>query len=86
MPDFLGLYLGVGYWGSEFSGDVVDGVSVGNELSVDEDTGLHIYAALEHPIPVIPNTRVARTGIEDSGTGTLSSNFTFEGQNFTAGQ
>lgn len=84
--DFLGLHLGVGYWGSEFAGDVVDGVSVGNELSVDKDTGLHIYAALEHPIPLIPNIRLARTGIEDSGTGTLSSNFTFEGQNFTSGQ
>ncbi|MEM7365972.1 MAG: TIGR04219 family outer membrane beta-barrel protein [Pseudomonadota bacterium] len=84
--DFLGLHLGIGYWDNEFAGDVVDGVSVGNELGVGEDASLHFYAALEHPIPVIPNIRVARTGIEGSGAGTLASNFTFEGQNFAVGQ
>ncbi|MBD3648277.1 MAG: TIGR04219 family outer membrane beta-barrel protein [Pseudomonadales bacterium] len=84
--DVLGAYVGVGYWNSSFGGDVVADVDVEDELDISSDNGAQIYAGIEHPIPVLPNIRVARTNIEDSGTGTLSSTFVYQGETFTATQ
>ena len=88
QADFLGLYVGVGQWNSSFEGDVVADVDLGDELAMSGsgDSGNSIYVRLEHPIPVIPNIRLARTDISNSGTGTLSTNFEFNGQTFTPAQ
>jgi outer membrane protein len=84
--DFVGLYAGAGYWGQDFGGNVISGVSAVNDLGVSGSDGNYLYVALEHPIPPVPNIRVARTMIKDTGTGMLSTNFTYQGQNFTTGQ
>ncbi len=84
--DFIGLYIGGGYWNGDFSGDVIDDVSVDGELNISGDSSNYLYAHIEHPLPLIPNIRVARTSIDDSGVGTLNTNFTYEGVNFNAGQ
>lgn len=84
--DYIGLYAGLGYWGQDFGGDVISKVSAANELGVGGSGGSYIYVAFEHPIPLLPNIRIARTAIDDTGSGTLTSNFTYEGQTFTSGQ
>ncbi|MCB1646277.1 MAG: TIGR04219 family outer membrane beta-barrel protein, partial [Pseudomonadales bacterium] len=84
--DFIGIYAGAGYWNADFSGNVIDGVSVDSDLNIDSDAGNYIYAAFEHPIPFVPNIRLARTGISDTGTGTLNSSFVFNGTTFTVDQ
>ncbi|XOV88910.1 MAG: TIGR04219 family outer membrane beta-barrel protein [Pseudomonadota bacterium] len=84
--DFIGLYAGVGSWRSDFSGDVIDGVSLASDLAVAGDASNHFYVAFEHPIPLLPNVRLERTGIKDSGTGSISRSFDFAGQTFTASQ
>ena len=86
QADFLGLYVGAGYWNAGFDGDVVADVDLDDELSLDGDAGNSFYVRFEHPTPVLPNIRLARTDIKDSGTGTLSTNFTFIGQTFAPSQ
>lgn len=86
QADVIGAYIGVGYWNSSFGGDVVTDVDVEDELDISGDNGAQIYAGLEHPIPLLPNIRVARTNLEDSGTGTLSSTFVYQGETFTTSQ
>ena len=84
--DFLGLYAGVGYWREGFTGNVIQGVSVANELGAGTNNGNYLYVAFEHPIPLIPNIKVARTSIDVSGSGTLSSSFVYQGQTFNTNQ
>ena len=85
FADFLALYVGVGRWNSDFSGDVVKSVDVDHQLGLSSDASYDIYVAFEHPLPLIPNVRLAQAGIKDSGTGTLNSNFSFEGTGFNTG-
>lgn len=84
--DFIGLYAGVGYWHQTFGGSVIDNVSVNNDLGIRTNNGSYIYAAFEHPIPFIPDIRIARTAIDDTGAGTLTTGFTYQGQTFTINQ
>ena len=84
--DFIGLYAGVGYWHQKFTGNVIDNVSINDELGVHSSNGNYIYLAFEHPIPLLPNVRVARTSIDTSGSGTVNQTFTYQGQTFTSAQ
>lgn len=84
--DFLGLYAGVGYWHQTFGGHVIDHVSIDNELGVNHNNGNYIYVELEHPIPVIPDIRISRTAIDDTGNGMLNTSFNYQGKTFTTGQ
>lgn len=83
--DFLGVYAGVGYWRQSLSGDVISNVSIG-ELGATRSNGNYLYVAFEHPIPFIPNFKLARTSIDETGVGTLNTSFTYQGQTFTSGQ
>lgn len=83
--DFLGVYFGGGFWNTDLEGDVVSDVNVVGELGVEGDTANYVYFAFEHPIPLVPNLRLERTGISDTGTGTLANDVTFAGQTFPAG-
>jgi outer membrane protein len=84
--DFIGIYAGIGGWENNFTGDIVSDVNVEDELGFSGDTANSIYVALEHPIPIIPNIKVARTTLQDSGMGTISADFVFEGIPFTISQ
>ena len=84
--DTIGLHLGAGYWNTDFSGNVIANVDLDSELDVKDAGSVYVYAHVEHPLPFIPNLRIARTEIEESGSGTLAGNFNFEGTNFVLGQ
>jgi outer membrane protein len=84
--DFLGVYTGAGYWNASFSGDVIAGISVENELNLDRDNGTYVYIAFEHPIPLVPNIKLAHTTLKESAVGTLAQNFTFNSEVFSANQ
>lgn len=84
--DSLGLYGGIGYWQQKFSGNIIDNVSVKNDLGIKSDNGNYIYLAFEHPIPLIPNIRISRTAIDTTGDGTLNKSFIYQGQSFTVSQ
>ena len=80
--DFVGIFAGGGVWNSDFSGDVVTDVDVEDELGISSDSANYLYVAFEHPVPLIPNIRIARTSVQDSGMGTISADFVFEGTTF----
>jgi outer membrane protein len=86
QADSFGFFVGGGYWHANFSGNVITSVDIESELDIESAGSPYIYAHLEHPLPFIPNLRVARTNIDQSGTGVLTSNFNYEGTGFSAGQ
>lgn len=86
QADFIGLYAGAGYWRGDFGGDVIDDVSIDGDLDISKDSSNYLYVAFEHPVPLLPNIKVARTTVQDSGVGNLNKTFNFEGTNFTVGQ
>lgn len=80
--DFIGLYLGGGSWKSDFEGNIIANVGLDTDLNVDGTNATYFYAALEHPIPLVPNIRFDHTSIDDTGTGTLTGGLSFGGQFF----
>ena len=61
-------------------------------LSVDEILGLEdsdnnvIWAAFEHPVPMIPNFQIKKTDLETTGTGVYTETFVFAGETYSASQ
>lgn len=78
QADAIGFGAQVGYWNSGLSGDVTNNhssVDVDRDLNLDgkSDTSLSLH--LEHPIPLLPNVRVAYAIIDQSANGRLSAGF-----------
>lgn len=86
QADFIGIHVGGGVWNSGFSGDIIDDVSLDDDLNIQGDIGNYFYVAFEHPVPLIPNIKIARTTLDDSGTGILSSDFEFNGTNYVVSE
>jgi len=84
--DFLGVYVGAGYWNQGVGGDAIADVSLKDELRISDTSGLQAYVRFEHPIPLVPNIRVARSEISDSSVGLLTNPVTFNGVPFVSGQ
>jgi outer membrane protein len=82
--DFLAIYGGLGQWNTEFSGELGSSDTNIRQLGFrDSDNGF-FYVGLEHFIPLVPNVRLQRTNLSDARNSTLTSNFTLDGQTFTA--
>ena len=81
----LGFDATLGAWKPAYSGAIgADNFNV-DEFTLAEDNVTFIQAALEHPIPVIPNILVAHSKIETNGATTLNENVTFDDETFVAG-
>lgn len=69
----LGVEAGAYQWNTGFSGDV--GKHGGSDLDVEKDMKLEdegnltLYAALEHPVPFLPNIKLQRTALEGEKEG-----------------
>ncbi|WP_416307690.1 TIGR04219 family outer membrane beta-barrel protein [Neptunicella sp. SCSIO 80796] len=79
----LGVYAGVQGWNVDANGGFADDSNLA-DFSFDKETKSSFYVALEHPVPLVPNLKIRRTNINNNGSATLTSSFTFDGQNFTA--
>lgn len=78
FADIVGAGASIGYWNADLSGSASQGsdrVDVENDLNLDRSTNLQFSAALEHPIPLLPNVRVGFTRLEQDGNGSLEGNF-----------
>ena len=81
----LGLYAGAGSWMASYDGDAgAESVDL-DELNLDDTDNLFFYVALEHPVPLIPNIRLAHTDVQVEGEGELNTTFTLDEQEFMAG-
>lgn len=87
----LGIYVGGGNFDFDTEGsfrDLQDGgsdIDLNNDLNLTGDSGTHLYAGLEHDIPLVPNIKLAVTEMEDSASSRLSRNIVFDGVIFPAG-
>jgi outer membrane protein len=79
----FGLYAGVNAWNMATSGGFAESSNTIDFNFADENTG-NFYIALEHPLPLIPNLKLSRTNMDNSGKVQLSENFTFGGEIFAA--
>ena len=82
--DTIGLYVGGQVWDNEASGLFGEAVSQIDFNLEDQQQGSY-FVAVEHPLPLIPNARVTFTTLETNGMTTLTSDFEFADQTFTAG-
>ena len=83
QADFLGLYVGTGMWKHAPSGDFnsTNGSSIidlESSLGMSSDNEAYLYAAFEHPIPLVPNVRMESTALSHDGT--VNGTVTFDGQ------
>jgi len=78
-----GVYVGAQVWQTDTTGGFADNSSTAN-LNFDDETNSALYIAVEHPIPLIPNVKINHTSLDNSGTTSLQSAFTFDGNLYTA--
>ena len=79
----LGLYVGAQAWNMETVGGFSDdGTNL--DFNFKDKTPANFYAALEHPLPLVPNLKLQRTSLDTSGSVDLTSTFTFGDKLFTA--
>ena len=86
QADTLSLTAGGGFWNASPSGNfkkITDPATVDlkDNLFLDSESQGYAFITLEHFVPIIPNVRLQYTNLDYSGSGT--STFTFNGQNFT---
>ena len=85
QADTVGWRIGANSWQQNFEGDVQNGPSVidiEDDLGFDDDDGLSFYAALEHPIPALPNIMLTHTELDANATGDITG-FIFDGNVYT---
>ncbi|WP_283709439.1 TIGR04219 family outer membrane beta-barrel protein [Pseudoalteromonas prydzensis] len=78
----LGLYVGVDGWQSDNSGSFADNGNM-QDFNFEDETFISYYAALEHPIPLVPNIKLKYTELELNGSTTLDGTFEFGDTSFT---
>jgi len=79
----LGLYIGGHVWANQADGSFGEGVDNQASFDFDDETQGSFYVALEHPIPLIPNVKIASTTLDTVGDGTISGSFTFDGKTYS---
>ncbi len=57
-------------------------LSLENDLKLDDSDNNVVWAAFEHPIPVLPNFQIKQTKLETSGTNTINESFEFGGESY----
>ena len=84
QADTVGLYIGGQAWQSEASGTLGEKNSLINP-NLKKEQQINYSIAFEHPIPLIPNTRIASTTLDTTGNKTLAQALTFGGESFSIG-
>lgn len=79
----LGVYVGAQVWQTDTSGGFADSSSTA-DFSFDDESNTALYIAFEHPVPFVPNVKINRTSLDNTGSTVLTTNFTFDGQLYTA--
>ena len=79
----LGLYIGGQMWANEAEGSFGEGEIDQAVFNFDDENQGSFFVALEHPIPLVPNIKIASTTLDTVGGATISGSFTFEGVTYT---
>lgn len=82
----LGFDASLGAWQPSYSGNIgVDDFDA-DEFSLAEDNVTFIQAALEHPVPLVPNIMLAHSSVETDGSAILENDVTFGEETFRSGR
>jgi outer membrane protein len=73
----LGLYIGGQIWANDASGSFGEGGDNQSAFEFEDEKQGSFYVAFEHPIPLIPNIKIASTTLDTIGGTELESHFTF---------
>ncbi|WP_440056182.1 TIGR04219 family outer membrane beta-barrel protein [Pseudoalteromonas sp. T1lg65] len=80
----LGLYIGAEGWDTETEGSFSEKGQMQN-FNFEDETFTSFYAALEHPVPLVPNLKLKYTELELTGQTQLTESFDFGDEVFTVG-
>ncbi len=91
--DMLGVWAGANLWNYDITGSTrfqstsaIDDIDLGRDLGYTDDSLGSYYLAFEHPLPLIPNVRLAQTNIDTDASGRITASKTFGGRTFTASE
>lgn len=88
--DFIGIKVGGGIWDYEVSGKIryltAADVDLKNDLKLQDEKDSYSFIIIEHPVPLIPNVKVSKSGLATAGSGTLTANFTYGGETYSASE
>lgn len=77
----LGGYIGIQGWNMAAQGGFAQNESLA-AFTFDEEVNTRFYAALEHPIPLVPNIKLAHTTLNTNGSNVIDSQFNFGNEVF----
>lgn len=80
----LGLYIGGQVWANQADGTFGEGESDQAAFNFDDQNQGSYFIALEHPIPLIPNVKIASTTLDTIGGTTIETSFTIGGETYSA--
>jgi outer membrane protein len=67
---------GASSWNAEASGNVDGDTDVGKDgLNLDSENNNVLFAAFEHPLPLLPNVKIMKTDLDLTGEGSADINF-----------
>jgi outer membrane protein len=76
--DFIGAGGAVASWFSGLNGNFIQGSDTADleeSLGLDRGFGIMADVHIEHPVPLIPNLRIAYVSVEETGSSDLNSGF-----------
>lgn len=80
----LGLYIGGHMWANQAEGSFGEGNNNQAAFDFNDENQGSFFVALEHPIPLIPNIKIASTTLDTVGGANITSTFNFEGKPYDA--
>jgi outer membrane protein len=80
----LGLYIGGQIWSNEATGSFGEGANNQAVFEFDDENQGSFYVAFEHPIPLIPNIKIASTTLDTVGGTKIENEFKFNNITYTA--
>lgn len=78
----LGLYIGGQVWVNQAEGSFGEGSTDQATFDFKDENQGNYFIALEHPIPLIPNFRIASTTLDTVGGTTIDGSFTIGGETY----
>ena len=80
----LGLYIGGQVWANQAEGSFGEGEMDQAAFNFNDENQGSYFVALEHPIPLIPNVKIASTTLDTVGGATIETSFSIGGETYSA--
>ena len=81
------FWAGAYSWNSSYEGTVSatpNSFDMQDDLNLEDSDNNVLWAAFEHPVPLIPNVQVKQTSMDTMGVGTVTGVYEFGGEQFVA--